>query len=230
MRATMVRMLRSPLTLALLAAVAACGGDDDDNGMTGPTNNPPTAVIAADPLDVPPGDNDQTVVTLDGSGSSDPDGDPLTFSWTVPSGTFVNGTSATSSIAEVTFPGLEPYDVVLVVDDGQGGTDDATVTIGISGPANEAPTAVIAASPTSVPSGDNNQTVVTLDGSGSSDPEGDPLTFSWVVESGTFVNGTNASSEIAQVTFPGSAPYGVSLTVSDGNGNQDTAQTTIGVS
>lgn len=162
--------------MALLAGLAACGGDDDP---VQPTNNDPVAVIAADPLEVPENDGNQTVVTLDGSGSSDRDGDPLTFSWTVPSGTFVNGTSAQSQVAEVTFPGTAPYDVVLVVEDDRGGSDDATVTIDVGAPANEPPTAVIVADPTSVPAGDDNQTVVTLDGTGSSDPEGDELSYNW---------------------------------------------------
>lgn len=193
-------------------------------------NNPPVAVIAADPTEVPEGDNHETVVTLDGSGSSDPDGDPLTFEWTAPSGAFVNGTTAGSQVAAVTFPGTAPYDVTLVVEDGQGASDAASVTIGLSEPTNDPPTAVIVADPTSVPANDGNQTVVTLDGSDSSDPDGDDLTFSWSVQNGTFVNGTSASSEIAEVTFPGTAPYPVTLTVDDGNGNQDTAQTTITVS
>ncbi len=97
------------------------------------------------------------------------------------------------------------------------------------GSGNNDPVAVIEANPTSVPTGDGNQTVVTLDGSGSSDPESDPLTFSWTVPNGTFVNGTTASSEIAQVTFPGTNNYVVTLTVDDGNG-QSTAQVTIEIS
>lgn len=97
-----------------------------------PTNNPPVAVIAADPTDVPEGDNHETVVPLDGSDSSDPDGDPLTFAWTAPNGMFVNGTTAGSQIAEVTFPGTAPYSVTLTVDDGNGNQDTAQTTITVS--------------------------------------------------------------------------------------------------
>lgn len=223
-----IRWSRNTLvSLTVGVAAGACGGDDDP---IQPANNDPQAVISADPLEVPEGDDHQTVVTLDGSASSDPDGDPLTYEWTAPSGDFVNGTNAGSQVAEVTFPGTAPYNVVLVVQDGRAGSASASVTIGIiAGPANEPPTAVISADPTTVPQGDNNQTVVTLDGSGSTDPEGDELSFMWTAESGTFVNGTGPTSEVAQVTFPGSAPYLVTLTVDDGNGNQDTAQTTIAV-
>jgi hypothetical protein len=92
-----------------------------------------------------------------------------------------------------------------------------------------APTASFSASPSSVPAGDNHQTIVTLDGSASSDPEGDVLSYSWNVPSGTFVGGTSSSSEIAQVTFPGAAPYTVTLTVTDPDGNDDSTSVTVGL-
>ena len=94
-------------------------------------------------------------------------------------------------------------------------------------PSPNAPTAVISASPTIVPRNDGNNTVVTLDGSGSTDPNGDSLTYQWTAANGTFVNGTTPSDTIAQVTFPGTAPYAVTLTVRDPDGNSDVATTTI---
>jgi len=97
-------------------------------------------------------------------------------------------------------------------------------------PSPNAPTAVISASPTVVPRNDGNNTVVTLDGSGSTDPNGNSLTYRWTAASGTFVNGTTPTDSIAQVTFPGTAPYAVTLTVTDPDGNSNTANTTIGLS
>jgi len=190
------------------------------------TNTNPVATIVANPLVVPQNDGNQTVVTLDGSGSSDADSDPLSFAWVVPSGTFVSATTATSPIPQVTFPGTAPYNVTLTVTDGRGGSGTAAVTINVGGPANLAPTAVATANPTTVPTGDGNTTVVTLDGSASSDPENDPLTFAWTVPSGTFVTG-DANSQTPQVTFPGTGAYVVTLTVDDGQGNQATATVTI---
>lgn len=96
-------------------------------------------------------------------------------------------------------------------------------------PSPNAPTAVISASPTVVPLLDGNVTVVTLDGSGSTDPNGDQLTHQWTVANGTFVNGTTLTDSITQVTFPGTAPYIVRLRVTDPDGNSGTATTTIGV-
>lgn len=210
------------LSTALVFLVAC-----DDDPVEPQPNATPTASISANPLTVPAGDANQTIVTLDGTASSDPDGDALSFSWNVPSGTFVGATSATSSIAQVTFPGAAPYTVTLTVADPAGASAQAQVTIGVDAPPNEAPTAVVTASPTSVPQGDGNQTVVTIDASGSSDPDGDTLSFSWMVPSGTFVGGTSATDETIQVTFPGAAPYTVTVTVDDGNGGTDQASITI---
>ena len=116
--------------LPILAALVAVGCSDD--GGTNPQQNrAPNAVIVANPTVVAAGDNHTTVVTLDGTGSSDPDGDTLSFSWTAPMGAFVNGTSATDQLVQVTFPGTDPYDVILIVNDGKGGTDTASVLIGL---------------------------------------------------------------------------------------------------
>ncbi len=118
------------LMLAIVAVpllVTACGDDGVGSG-----NNDPVAVIEANPTSVPTGDGNQTVVTLDGSGSSDSESDPLTFSWTVPNGTFVSGTTASSGIAQVTFPGTRNYVVTLTIDDGNGHQSMAQVTITIS--------------------------------------------------------------------------------------------------
>jgi hypothetical protein len=60
-----------------------------------------------------------TDVTLDGTGSSDPDGDPLDFIWTGP---FVGGT-ANGATPTVAFPGLGLSDVTLEVTDDKGASD-----------------------------------------------------------------------------------------------------------
>ena len=128
-----------PVMLAVTLFAVACGGDSGtvNNPMNPPPppptgNGAPVALFTASPTSVPAGDGNTTVVTLNGSASSDPDGDTLTFSWTVPSGTFVNGTSATSVIPQVTFPGTGDYTVTLVVSDGNGGSDSTSFTVLLS--------------------------------------------------------------------------------------------------
>ena len=68
-------------------------------------------------------------VNLDGSGSSDPDEDPLTYLWGAGAGvSFDDNTSATPA---ATFSGLGTYTITLEVDDGNGGTDTDDVYISV---------------------------------------------------------------------------------------------------
>lgn len=66
-------------------------------------------------------------VTLDGSASSDPDGDTLTYTWT---GLFSEGDGTVTGVSPtVTLPSLGAFTIALTVDDGWGGTDTDTVRI-----------------------------------------------------------------------------------------------------
>ena len=117
---------------------------------------------------------DQTVktlesVTLDGTGSIDPEGGALNYSWSL----------GGSEIASGPTPVVGPFDagsyvITLSVNDPDGlsATDSVTITV-----LNRAP--VADAGP--------DQTVqtmdsVTLDGTGSADPEGGALSYSWSLD------------------------------------------------
>ena len=87
-------------------------------------NRPPTADAGADQTIIATGPEGATV-TLVGSASSDPDGDPLTFTWTGPFDSLTGVTvSPTLSIGTHT--------VTLTVDDGRGGTASDTVEITVT--------------------------------------------------------------------------------------------------
>jgi chitinase len=213
------------VALAVGLATTACG---DDDVVTAPSENrAPTAVIASDLLSVPAGDANSTIVSISGTDSSDPDGNSLIFSWSVPGGTFENGTSASSSSIKVSFPGTEFQRVTLFVSDGFGGTDSAELTIGLDSPKNQPPVASFTVSPPAIPIGDGNVTVFILDSSESIDPEGDLLTFNWTVPGGTFVDGTGPASDIARVTFPGTSSTTVILEVTDEAGLSDSTSIAI---
>lgn len=146
---------------------------DDVVVVTVPGNTPPVADAGPDARAFV-GDT----VTLDGSASSDVDGDVLTFYWTITA--LPGGSSATLSdqtavmpIFTVDLPG--EYIFELVVDDGQAGSLPDSVTI----TTDNSPPVADAGADRSVALG----SLVTLDGSGSMDIDGDPLTYSWSLSS-----------------------------------------------
>ncbi len=140
---------------------------------------PDSVTITQNSAPVAEAGQDQSVfagdtVTLDGSESSDVDGDLLTFSWSftsVPdeSAATLSDPTAVMPTFDVDLPGT--YVVQLMVNDGTVNSAPDTVTITTL---NSAPVAE-AGPDQPVFAGDT----VTLDGSGSSDADNDPLTFSW---------------------------------------------------
>ncbi|MBD3322408.1 MAG: PKD domain-containing protein, partial [Chitinivibrionales bacterium] len=136
-------------------------------GGTSPSNQYPTASFIANPVsgDAP------LVVDFDASGSSDPDGDALSYSWN-----FGDGSSGSGMMTSHTYSDAGVYTVTLSVNDGNGGSDQETASITVtSSPVNNPPNASFTASPTS---GEEPLTV-NVNAAGSSDPDGDALSYSW---------------------------------------------------
>ena len=97
-------------------------------------NQPPTAVITANQTNGPA----PLTVSFDGTGSSDPEGKPLSYSWDLNGdGTFGD---ATGSTASYTYTTAGVYHPSLRVTDDQGASDTGSVTVTVG---NTAPTAVI---------------------------------------------------------------------------------------
>ena len=102
---------------------------------TASPNRPPTAVATASPTS----GNAPLTVTFDGTGSSDLDGDTLTYAWDLDGdGAFDD---STLSRPTYTYTASGAYAASLQVTDGRGGSDTATVTITVG---NTPPTATIA--------------------------------------------------------------------------------------
>jgi MYXO-CTERM domain-containing protein len=156
-------------------------------------NRPPVAVATA-----PAFAAERSAITLDGSGSFDADGQPLTYRWTAVSALPTGGSLANANQALATFntgdvTGDTDVTFQLVVNDGVVDGAAATVTVTVHN-VDRAPVASLIA-----PLSASSDQIVTLNGSGSSDPDGDALTFLWTQTGGPGVVLENATS--AKPTF-----------------------------
>ncbi len=165
--------------------------------------------------------DDQTVmfnteVTLDGSGSYDPNGSAITYLWTAPAGVTL-GNSYDISLSDTTAakPTFTPtvagvYEFSLTVNDGTNNSDPDKVNIIVNSD-NAIPVAD-SGSDQYVSSGDT----VTLDGSNSSDADGDTLTYSWRQISGTTVTLSDSTAVSPTFTTSGNDTLSFGLIVNDG--------------
>ena len=156
-------------------------------------------------------------VTLNGSKSSDPDGNPITFSWTLTSRPA--GSAAVLSNPTSVNPTFVPdkhgtYTITLVVSDGTLTSAPDSVEISTL---NSRPLANAGPDRTGTTGG-----TVTLDGSASSDSDGNPLTFSWTIvtrPSGSGAALSNAAAVVPTLAIDVFGTYVVRLVVSDGQLN-----------
>jgi hypothetical protein len=186
-----------------------------------PANTPPVAVA---------GDNQNvalsTLVSLNGSGSTDANADPLTYKWALIYKPATSTASLSSTtIFNPTFTGDVPgtYVAGLVVNDGKV-SSEASVTTIIVASANSVPVANAGAAQ-SVLTG----ATATLDGTGSTDANGDTLTYSWVLSAPSGSAATLSSSTESKPTFRAdvTGTYVASLIVNDGKANSVVASTRV---
>lgn len=152
------------------------------------------------------------VVTLDGTLSSDGDGNPLTYQWTAPSGI----TLSSATISNPTFIAPEVtvdtnYTLSLVVNDGIIDSPSSQVIVTVK-QVNKAPV-----SHAGLDQSSNELTLVTLDGSTSSDPDNDALSYLWTAPYGIILSSNTASNPTfiaPEVTSD--TNYSFSLVVNDG--------------
>ena len=151
--------------------------------------------------------------------ASDPDNDPLTYSWTSNGGTVEgNGPEARWNSSGAATPGT--YTVRVRVDDGRGGTADCSTDIRVEPRPNRPPTMSCSADHNSVLIGEPVQIVATA-----SDPDNDALTYSWE-SSGGQIGGMEASAKF-DTTGLKAGHYSVTGHVNDGRGG--TADCTLGI-
>ena len=193
---------------------------------------PDTVTISTDntaPVaDAGPDDSGQVgdPITLDGSGSGDDDGDGLTFAWSfmsVPGGSTASLDDPSLAGPSFTIDVFGDYVVQLIVNDGTVDSAPDTVTISTD---NTAPVADAGPDDSGL-IGDP----ITLDGSGSSDVDGNGLTYAWSFMS--VPGGSTASLDDPSLVGPSftidvSGDYVVQLIVNDGTADSAPDTVTIG--
>jgi len=226
---TIFSILVASLLLIFLVGCGGGGGGDDsvtntnptstiptdnptDNPTDDSTNSPPVAVAASIPQFLSGAD---TPVQLDGSGSFDPDDDPITYEWVItekPDGSLASLSDPAAVNPTFVADVLGTYVIELTVSDGLD-SDIAEVVITPEGE-NVKPVA----------DAGGNQVVtvrdyVELDGSGSYDANGDDLTYSWNITSGPKDSLTElfGSDTVNPSLIPDTeGSYDISLVVNDG--------------
>ncbi|MBI4717019.1 MAG: PKD domain-containing protein, partial [Planctomycetes bacterium] len=183
--------------------------DDDDDGETG--NRPPRASIRIEPPQGVVG----TTFRFDASGSSDADGDDLTYRWS-----FGDGGTAEGVSVEHSYSAARTYVVRVSVRDEHDAVSDATRSVVVAeSSGNRVPVAMIGTGPRSGAA----PLTLTFNGQNSFDPDGDPLEYTWEFYLGDTLIATVTGAVVSR-TFDSEGQYAVLLEVSDGRGGVNRTQ------
>jgi len=182
-----------------------------------PPNHPPVAACSVSPASVYAGSTDAVAFHVN---ASDPDNDPLTYSYTATGGT-IDGTGADarwnpSGLAVGT------YTASAKVDDGKGGTATCSADLKVEPKPNQNP--VISCTTDRTPIMPGERTGIT---STASDPDGDPLTYSYSATAGQVTGDGPKATFDSTGLQPGS--YTVKCAVSDGRGGTAESSTNVDV-
>ncbi|MEJ1934143.1 choice-of-anchor D domain-containing protein, partial [Nostoc sp. NIES-2111] len=207
----MPHITASALLALTLAACGGGGGSTPAPQSPPPVNRSPLAHAGAE----------QTVrvgapLQLDGRGSTDPDGDPLSYAWTLsarPEGSTAVLADSTSATPRFLPDQAGVYVAALVVHDGRIASAAAQVRLSVT--AERVPPVADAGPAQEVVTGAR----VTLSGAASRDGDGDALTYRWtLVEKPAASNAQLTGGDSVSPTFVADAAgrYVARLVVNDG--------------
>ena len=169
--------------------------DSETHSVTVVANQQPTADFSTEA--------DDLKLSVDGTASADADGTIAEYAWD-----FGDGATGSGATDSHTYAASGDYDVKLTVTDNDGATDSLTKTVTVHLPPNAAPHAAFTSSVSDL--------TVSVDGSGSADPDGSIESYAW-----NFGDGSTDSGASATHRYDASGTYTVRLTVTDDRGDTD---------
>ncbi|HDQ05442.1 MAG TPA: PKD domain-containing protein, partial [Candidatus Bathyarchaeota archaeon] len=151
----------------------------------------------------------EEIVTFNASGSYDPDGYIVEYSWD-----FGDGDTETGVTASHSYPASGTYTVTLTVTDDDGATDSISVTKTVR---NKSPVANFTESAHTV----FTDEMITFNATESYDPDGTIVSYTW-----DFGDGETATGASVSHSYASSGEYTVTLTVTDNDGATDSVNAT----
>ncbi len=182
-----------------------------------PVNHPPTISCTADKNMVYLDSGDMVAISCN---ASDPDNDPLTYTWSSPCGK-VDGDGPQVRWLSAGVP-VGTCVITAKVDDGRGGAASSSVNVRVEPRPNRPPTVTCAADRPAVFAGERVHITTNA-----SDPDGDPLTYTWRTNGGQIIGSGPAVDLDTTGLMPGS--YTVTVRVDDGRGGAADCTSTIEV-
>ena len=187
-----------PVTMAVGHVYAITGTPNGPKGTSCVVTDtfaeliPPVAMFNYSVLDA--------TVSVDASGSYDPDGTIVSYEWS-----WGDGTTGTGVMASHTYSMTNTYDITLVVTDNDDATASRTESVYVYVAVNNPP----------VPAFDIavSDLTVSVDASASYDPEMTALTYAW-----NWGDGSTGSGVTASHTYAAYGTYTITLTVTDAGG------------
>ncbi len=153
-------------------------------------------------------------VTFSGAGSTDPRNEALTYAWN-----FGDNTTASQVSPTHTYAAAGRYTVTLTVTNTDQLSSSATTTATIASSGSQSPVAN-AGGPYTAKTG----VAIAFNGSASTDPKGEGLTYSW-----SFGDGATATGAMPTHSYVAAGSFTVSLTVTNTDGANATASASASI-